>query len=276
MKNGVDSYVYRIRKAPQYSYFCPENANFRVFLAFVPVTVPLVGLIRSSSSTFHICISVFSKIKHSPWDYISNGLLKQVSYRMHRWVAETDGVVLLSLCCARPGSTRSRLLASVIFGMKRTHTEASKAFVDPPLCSACGQVEPASRYAARVNKKRAYWRDAHQHDIAALVRVTVPEKDLVAALRQKNAKEIGAEVFPSSPSPSPSEPLLALRYTLDLNELHHRHIGDLIEIIDEEIARASDPKKRSEEVENKLQQIFKARSEDRRALRARASGEKKE
>ncbi len=102
----------------------------------------------------------------------------------------------------------------------------------------------------------------------------------MAALRQKNAKEIGAEVFPSpaspSPSPSPSDTLLALRYTLDLNELHNRHVGVLIEIIDEEIARASDPKKRSEEVENKLQQIFKARSEDRRALRARASGENKE
>lgn len=161
-------------------------------------------------------------------------------------LAEKRRGVLLSLCRARPGSSSSELLSTVIFSMKRTHTEASKTFVDPPLCSQCGQVEPASRYAARVNKKRAYWRDAHQHDIAGLVRVTVPENEIVAALRQKNSREIGAEVFPTSPSPSPSEALLALRYTLDLNELHHRHVGDLIDLIDAEIARATDSRKRCE------------------------------
>jgi len=157
--------------------------------------------------------------------------------------------------------------------MKRSAPE-TKTFEDAPLCPKCGQVEPTARFAARVNTKQAYWHNAHHHDIARLTREEVPAKDIDAALRKKNFKEIACEVFPStstSPLPPPSvasDDLFALRYTLDLATLYHRHIDDLIEILEAEIAGAEDQDKRRAELERKLQQIYKARSEQRRAVRA--------
>jgi len=158
-----------------------------------------------------------------------------------------------------------------------------RAFEDAPLCEKCGQVQPTgeARFAARVNKKTAYWRHLHLHDLARLTRETVPAEEIGAALRARNQQEIDAEEFPahavSSPLPSPDGHLYPLRYTLDIKELHHRHSGDLIDILEANIAAAKDPGARRTQIENKLQQILKARSEDRhkmRAMRAHVASEK--
>lgn len=199
---------------------------------------------------------------------------------MERWKAFRGSLVVrcpsvISSCSASLGLQLSSWDLIALSAMKRSTPEPKtpkRPFEDAPLCPACGGVpanRPEARFAARINTKQAYWPHAHPHDIARTVRLEVSQADIEKVLRQKNLKEIGAEVFPAPPLPSPhvDDRLFALRYTLDPDELHNRHPGDLIEVLEKEIEGASDKDARRTELEHRLQQTAKANSERRRACR---------
>jgi len=144
-------------------------------------------------------------------------------------------------------------------------------FKNPDLC-VCGRVVPLQRYAARVNSHEAYWPEVHPHDIARLVRDEVQLEDIQRSLREINNKEIGFDEIPIDlPDAVAVDALFKLRYSLDVNELHNRHVGDLIRILEKEITAAGevggDPDERRGEIERKLQKFHKARHEQRHAIK---------